>query len=123
MLQNLLGFRGSASSFKPAPSIQTVTAPELYQRLLDKEPLLLIDVRSPEEYRDEGHIRGARLLPLAVLSQRSNELTKDHPIICICRSGRRSQVACEQLVSQGFGNVTHLVGGMIGWRQAGLPIE
>ena len=119
MLKNLLGFGGGGQSAK----IPTITAQELHQRLQNKESLILVDVRSPDEYEQDGHIRGSRLLPLPVLLQRSNELTKDSPIICICRSGNRSHVACGQLAAQGFTNVTNLVGGILSWRRSRLPVE
>jgi rhodanese-related sulfurtransferase len=119
MLQSLFGF-GSA---RQTTKVQTTTPKELYQRLQKQEAVVLVDVRSPEEYRQDGHIRGSRLLPLPVLAQRSAELATDIPIICICRSGNRSHVACEQLAGRGFTNVTNLVGGMVGWGRSGLPIE
>lgn len=119
MLQRLF----KASAFRQASPVQTITSPELYQRLQTQEPVIMVDVRSPEEYRQDGHIRGSRLVPLTVLLQRSEELPKDRPIVCVCRSGSRSHAACRQLASLGFTNVTNLVGGIIGWRRAGLPIE
>lgn len=120
MFQSLFGLRQSIGSAQRAP-IQKITAKELYQHIQTQEKVLLVDVRSPEEYRVDGHIKGSRLLPLPVLLQRIDELPQDRPIICVCRSGSRSHVACEQLASRGFTQVTNLVGGMIGWRQAGLP--
>ncbi|MCK6627004.1 MAG: rhodanese-like domain-containing protein [Anaerolineae bacterium] len=119
MLQSLFGLGTARQTSK----IHTTTPQELYQRLQKQEPLVLVDVRSPDEYEQDGHIRGSRLLPLPVLLQRSNELPKDTPIICICRSGNRSHIACEQLAGRGFTNVTNLVGGMIGWSRSGLPVE
>ncbi|NJN98630.1 MAG: rhodanese-like domain-containing protein [Anaerolineales bacterium] len=123
MLQSLFGQRSTAPSARQTPKIQTITPQELHQRLQKQEPVVLVDVRSPDEYQHDGHIRGSRLLPLPVLLQRSNELAKDSPIICVCRSGNRSHVACEQLASRGFTNVTNLVGGMIGWSRSRLPVE
>lgn len=120
MFQSLFGRRQPAGSEQRAP-VQKITAKELYQRIQGQEKVLLVDVRSPEEYWVDGHIKGSRLLPLPVLLQRIDELPKDRPIVCVCRSGSRSHVACEQLASRGFTQVTNLVGGMIGWRQAGLP--
>lgn len=119
MLKNLFGFGGGGQSAK----IPTITAQELHQRLQNKEALILVDVRSPDEFKHDGHIRGSRLLPLPVLLQRSSELAKDSPIICICRSGSRSHMACKQLTGQGFTNVTNLVGGMVSWQRSRLPIE
>lgn len=123
MLQSLFGYRQAAPSSRQTSKIQTTTPKELYQLLQNHEPLVMVDVRSPDEYRQDGHIRGSRLLPLPVLLQRSEELPKDQPIVCVCRSGNRSHVACEQLASRGFTNVTNLVGGMISWRQTGLPTD
>jgi rhodanese-related sulfurtransferase len=39
----------------------------------------------------------------------------------VCRSGSRSQVACEQLADAGFENLANLAGGMIDWKRHGLP--
>jgi rhodanese-related sulfurtransferase len=58
-----------------------------------------------------------------MLLARSNELPQDRPIVFVCRSGNRSQVACEQLAQLGFTNTINLVDGMIGWHRAGLPSQ
>lgn len=101
--------------------MQQINAAELKARIDSGEPLVLVDVRTPGEYEYDGHIAGTRLLPLSVLTNRSQELQKDKTIVCICRSGNRSQTACELLARQGFTNVVNLRGGMIGWQRAGLP--
>ena len=94
---------------------------ELYERMQANEPLTVIDVRSSNEYAG-GHIAGARLLPLPTVRQRSDELPTDGPIVCVCRSGARSQAACEQLAGMGFTNTINLTGGMIAWQRNGLPV-
>jgi rhodanese-related sulfurtransferase len=112
---------------RPQPTHQqsgvgAINAADLQQRLHRQEPLVLLDIRSAEEYAHDGRISGSRLLPLAMLSQRSSELPQNSTIVCICRSGRRSQAACEYLVRAGFTNVINLTGGIIGWRCAGFPL-
>lgn len=102
--------------------IKDITPAELYQKLQSNEPLLLVDVRFPDEYA-AGHILGSRLLPLPHLRQRSRELPQDLPIVCICRSGRRSLAACEQLANQGFTELMNLSGGMLDWDRAQLPVQ
>lgn len=104
-------------------NVKSTTAPELHKRMQAGEELLLLDVRTSQEYAYDGHVAGSRLLPLNMLMQRSGELPKEATIICICRSGNRSQAACEQLAAMGFDDVTNLTGGMFGWRRAGLPME
>ncbi|MBK9052685.1 MAG: rhodanese-like domain-containing protein [Chloroflexi bacterium] len=114
-------FKALFSSHKTA--IQQLSPAELKERLRNKESLIMLDVRTPEEYKHEGHIAGARLMPLSVVPVRSNELPHDTPIVCVCRSGSRSQVACESLRKQGFTNVANMSGGMMAWRRAGLPVS
>jgi rhodanese-related sulfurtransferase len=114
MLQSLFGFR-------TVSSVPQVDAFELYEQISEDKNLLLVDVRSPQEYQYDGHIEGSRLLPLQVLMQRVEELPRDQPIIFVCRSGNRSLVACEQLSQLGFTNVKNFRGGMISWKRAGLP--
>jgi rhodanese-related sulfurtransferase len=60
---------------------------------------------------------------LQALGARVDELPKNQQIVFVCRSGNRSQVACEQLVRLGYSNVRNFNGGMIAWRMAGLPLK
>ncbi len=116
MFQSLFGF-------KKHVDVPQISAQELYKRRGGNEPLVLIDVRTPREYEFDGHITGARLLPLSSLHQRLEELPKDQTIVCICRSGARSQSACEMLANAGFTNVVNLRGGMMDWKRNGLPFN
>ena len=122
MLQNLL-FRQPAFGLRERTRVKTITAAELARRLDEPNPPLVVDVRMPEEYSQNGHIAGTRLLPLPVLLQRNEELPRDREIVFVCRSGSRSGVACEQLANLGFEHTVNLVGGMIAWKQAGLPSQ
>ena len=99
------------------PTIAEIRPAELNQRIKQHDRMLLLDVRSPEEYAQDGHITGSRLLPLPMLATRLDELPRDMPIVCVCRSGNRSRVACEMLLRHGFHDVTNLVGGMMAWKQ------
>jgi adenylyltransferase/sulfurtransferase len=103
--------------------VQQISAFALYERMQAGEALFFIDVRTPGEYEYDGHIVGSRLLPLAVLPHRIDELPKGSTIVCISRSGARSHTAAEQLLMKGFEDVVNLSGGMIGWRHAGLPYQ
>lgn len=114
MLQSLFGNRASSR-------IPQLDAHELFEQLSHDNDLLLVDVRTPHEYQFDGHIEGARLLPLQALMQRVEELPRDQDMVFICRSGNRSMVACEQLYRLGFTNVKNFHGGMISWKRAGLP--
>ncbi|MCB8976397.1 MAG: rhodanese-like domain-containing protein [Ardenticatenaceae bacterium] len=102
-------------------AVKNITPNEVQELIKSKKQVLLLDVRQPEEYAHDGHIKGARLMPLGTLRDRASELPRDTPIICVCRSGARSRTACEQLAHQGFEDVSNLSGGMIGWKRARLP--
>lgn len=118
-------FRSIFGGHSPAttPAIDEINVRELKRRMDAGERLFLLDVRSSEEYAYDGHIAGSHLLPLPMLALRLDELPKDTPIICVCRSGNRSGVAAEQLARQGFGDVANLTGGVISWARAGLPLK
>ena len=80
----------------------------------DRE-LILLDVRTLAEWQ-EGHIPGSVLIPDTEIAQRAAaELPdKDTLILIYCRSGRRSALAAQELVSQGYTNV-HDFGGILDW--------
>jgi rhodanese-related sulfurtransferase len=114
MFQRLFG--------KKSPVAQ-MSVEELSQALKQRSGLTLIDVRSPEEYAHDGHVAGSRLMPLPDLAQLAAALPRDQPIICMCRSGNRSQAACDVLAQLGFEQLTNVTGGMIAWQRAGLPVK
>lgn len=83
----------------------------------------ILDVREVHEFNDElGHIAGATLVPLGALKDRLGELDKSAPIVVYCRSGARSARATLLLLQNGFQRVANLSGGMLRWRQQGLPV-
>ena len=83
---------------------------------------LIVDVREPEEWR-EGHVAGARHIPLGSLTARLAELPRDQEILTMCRSGNRSGRAQSLLQGQGFSAVRNVTGGIIAWERAGLPVQ
>ena len=48
---------------------------------------------------------------------------KDSKIVLYCRSGRMSEIAAGELVNLGYTNVWNVADGMLGWEQAGFPLE
>lgn len=84
--------------------------------------LQVIDVRTSAEYKD-GHIAGAKLIPLQELGSRLSEIDKSRPAILVCRSGQRSAQAYKLLAAQGFEKLQHLEGGMNGWISAGYAVQ
>lgn len=83
-------------------------------------PFVFIDVRTPEEYA-EGHVAGAKLIPLKELEQRLAEVPKDRQVYIYCHSGKRSAAAADILVKAGFTNIENVKGGITAWQAAGYP--
>lgn len=83
----------------------------------------VIDVREDYEFRGPlGCIETAELVPLASIEEHAEKLKGARPLLLICRSGKRSGMACEKLKELGCEDVTNLAGGMIGWNRASLPV-
>ena len=76
---------------------------------------VILDVRTQEEF-DEGHIKGAILLPDYEIETRAESVLTDKSqlILVYCRSGRRSKNAASELAALGYSNVKEF-GGIIDW--------
>jgi rhodanese-related sulfurtransferase len=84
----------------------------------------LIDVRTPAEY-DEVHVEGARNIPLDRLDPRAiaaEHAGKAGPLYFVCKSGGRSQKACEQLIAAGINDVVSVEGGTSACEAAGMKV-
>ncbi|WP_312907640.1 rhodanese-like domain-containing protein [Tissierella praeacuta] len=94
-------------------AIKTMTGEELVKQNSGKEKdkVLIIDVRSPEEYK-AGHIQHAINMNIEGFEDRIGELEdlKDFPIITYCNSGKKSGQVAEILVNKGFKDVTNAAG-------------
>jgi len=94
------------------------------QQEIDDDGALLVDVREPHEW-DEAHLAGAKLAPLATVTDRITELAPDRSqrVVLLCRVGNRSARAADTLRSElGYENVASIAGGIEAWRDAGLPV-
>ena len=84
----------------------------------------IVDVREPDEFNGPlGRIPAARLISLGELATRAAELTKERPIVTVCRAGGRSAQATVILRQAGFDEVANLAGGMLRWRAEGRVVE
>ncbi len=89
-----------------------------------KGDALLVDVREPHEWSGElGHIPGARLVPLATLTEAAQAWPRHREVVVICRSGARSGRGAAALVGMGFTRVMNMKGGMLAYNEQQLPVE
>ncbi|MBI5824884.1 MAG: rhodanese-like domain-containing protein [Chloroflexi bacterium] len=103
------------------PSAPNLSVIELSEKMKYGRHPLILDVRQPNEFH-QGHIAGAKLMPLNELYRRMSELPKSREIICICASGNRSKSASKILAKEGF-TVFNVLGGMNAWRHSKLPMQ
>ncbi len=88
----------------------------------EKDRIILLDVRTPEEVKTDGKIPGSILIPLDQLPNKIDRLDKNKKILVYCKSGTRSVSASRLLSSLGF-KVYNIKGGINSWKSEGLPVE
>jgi rhodanese-related sulfurtransferase len=82
----------------------------------------IVDVREPYEW-EAGRIEESRHIPLnRLMAGPTAELDQDRPVVCVCRSGNRSELASVMLRARGF-DAHNMQGGMEAWEAAGLPFS
>ena len=106
-------------------TVPTISSDRLYQKLLNKDPVDLIDVRTPVEFQ-ESHPEGARNIPLHELSTdgalQQEDGSDSQTVYFICQTGRRARRACKKMIEQGRTNVVNVEGGLSAWEHQGLPV-
>lgn len=86
--------------------------------------LQIVDVREGDEFDGPmGRVPGAIRIPLGDLAARADELSKDRPVVTVCRAGARSAQATAILKKAGFEKVANMAGGILRWRAQQLPTE
>jgi len=90
--------------------------------LMNRKSALVLDVREADEFA-QGHLQGARNIPLSQLDARSKELEKfrDKPVLIVCQHGSRASKASKLLKAQNFSALNVLKGGMQAWQEANMP--
>jgi len=77
--------------------------------------LIILDVRQPNEY-ENGHIPGAKLIPMPELTDRLHEIDPQKHTVVYCAIGGRSRIASQMLAGRGFNKVYNLSGGFNAWK-------
>ncbi len=86
-----------------------------------REDLLVIDVRSPEEY-SQGALPGSTLVPFWKVMKGEHGLPKNKPILLVCAVGGRSYAAGQYLSMRGYPEIYNLSGGLSAWAQQRVPL-
>lgn len=104
--------------------IQDVTPEEAERLLKDNKEAVVLDVRTPEEFK-VGHIAGAKNVDFLGddFEAKVGMLDPDKPYIVHCASGGRSTNALAKLKAAKLPKVYHMPAGFKGWQEAGKPVQ
>ena len=104
-------------------SYQTILPAE-FQKLSSRPKVLLLDVRTPEEFT-RGHLPGAVNLNFydPAFREKLKNLVSTQPVLVYCAVGGRSAKAAQMLQDLRLPQVYNLSGGYTAWTKAGLPVK
>ncbi|MFI5159339.1 MAG: rhodanese-like domain-containing protein [Sphingobacteriales bacterium] len=93
--------------------MKEISVQELKEMQDNNQDFQLIDVREDFEY--EVSNLGGVLIPLGGVLIEADKISKDKPVVVMCRSGKRSAAAIMQLEQLGYTNLANLQGGILAW--------
>jgi rhodanese-related sulfurtransferase len=115
-----------ADEAKPAGAAveKNVTPDEAEKLLKQKKDLVILDVRSADEFAD-GHIAGAKNLDFhgTDFAEKLKSLDKSKEYLVHCAAGGRSAQAVKKMKLENFQTIYHMNGGLHAWEAAGKPVE
>ncbi len=105
---------------------KTITRDELHSKIERGDDFVLLETLPPKSFAN-GHLPGARNLPVEEIGRRASELipsTESEVVVyCASRSCDASEKAAKKLEDLGYDNVYDYLGGKADWKEAGLPME
>ncbi len=117
-----LSCRAEEKSTEPTANIFQSIAPIVASQLIsEKNNLVIVDVRTPEE-RELVAIDNSMLIPVRQVLQGKFSLSKNEPILIYCAVGGRSLYAAKYLIIRGYKEIYNLDGGIDAWQKAGLAV-
>jgi rhodanese-related sulfurtransferase/TusA-related sulfurtransferase len=107
--------KADPSDTKPEKTYpHTVTNEDVKAKITAGEKMNIIDVREPAEYAF-GRLPGAVSIPFGELEEKIGQLDPSQEYYVVCRTGNRSDMACQLLAEKGMKNVKNVIPGMSQW--------
>ena len=105
-------------------AVKAVSPSEAKQKMGAKDATLL-DIRSAQEIESQGSIDGALVMEhgKVIFNIKKKVHDANSPILVICKKGGRSALIALQLQEMGYKDVHHIKGGIVAWKEAGLPVK
>jgi rhodanese-related sulfurtransferase/glyoxylase-like metal-dependent hydrolase (beta-lactamase superfamily II) len=121
---NVVGYLdGGMQALESRPDLvertERITAPTLAEQRAEAEPLVVLDVRTEQEWQT-AHIAGSLNIPLQHLRERLDDVPRDRQVVVHCGSGYRSAIAVSILQQYGIATPVDMVGGMGAWEASKL---
>jgi rhodanese-related sulfurtransferase len=110
-----------ACSSASAAEMRNITAREAKTLLGKNRNVILLDVRTPQEF-GQGRIPDSVLIPVSEVERRIGEIPKNRPVVVYCAVGSRSLPAARFLSKMGYGDVYNMSDGIVGWYRNGFQI-
>ncbi|MDG0838595.1 rhodanese-like domain-containing protein [Staphylococcus equorum] len=101
--------------------MESITIDELKEKILDSDPIHIVDVRTDEETAI-GVIPGAETIPMNQVPDELNHFNKDETYYTICKVGGRSAQVVQYLEQNDI-HAVNVEGGMDAWGDEGLEIN
>ncbi len=103
--------------------VTNVTAQQAHKLVKDNPELLILDLRTPDEF-EMFFIKGARNIDATseFFPRRLKTLNREHQYLIHCHSGSRSEKALEVFWELNFKNITHMQDGIRDWNEQSLPV-
>ncbi len=103
--------------------VRHVNAAEAQQILDIKSDVVILDVRTPVEYK-LGHLEDAVNINYYSFSfkKKLGKLDRDKTYLLHCQTGVRSGRSIPIMLAAGFKNIIHMDGGYKSWKDQGLPL-
>lgn len=119
----------AALFFFPLAVVQAQTSSdvdaETFKKLMNDKKAVVIDLRTPEEIKSKGKIKGATEINFLALDaeEKIKKLDKSKTYLVYCAGGGRSGDCKELMVKEGFKNVVNLQKGFDDWKKRNFEVE
>ena len=105
---------------KTTSHVHTLSATDLHSRL---ERYVVLDVREPSEWHEEGIIERAETIFFGDLQSKADNLDRNKRYAVICSVGNRASLGASILKRKGFVGIGNVLGGMTAWENLGYPTK
>ena len=108
-----------------ANKVVKAVSPSEAKQIMSKKDAMLLDIRSEQEMDSQGAIEGALVMEhgKVIFNIKKKVHDADSPLLVVCKQGGRSALIAQQLQEMGYKDVHHIKGGIIAWKEAGLPVK